>query len=81
MAKFRDEPASHVTLEGFLAAKAFVTASSKSNPINRANILSAVASDRRMDLGDIFLNFTQTSDRGSTFVDLLLLRRDGRLVQ
>ena len=81
MAKFRDEPASHVTLEGFLAAKSFVSSISRANPVNRSTILSALSADRRMDLGGITLYFTQKSDRGSSFVDLSLLRRDGRLVQ
>lgn len=81
MAKFRDEPASHVTLEGYLAAKAFISTILRSTPITRANILSAAGSDRQLDLGGFFLNFTQKNDRGSTFVDLSLLRRDGRLVQ
>lgn len=81
MAKFRDEPASHVTLEGFLAAKSFVNSISSVTPLNRTTILRALGGDRRIDLGGIFLTFSQKSDRGSTFVDLSMLRRDGRLVQ
>jgi ABC-type branched-subunit amino acid transport system substrate-binding protein len=81
MAKFREEPASHVTLEGYLAAKALVTTIARASPISRANILTAATGERRLDLGGIFLNFTQKNDRGSTFVDLSMLRRDGRLVQ
>jgi branched-chain amino acid transport system substrate-binding protein len=81
MAKFRDEPASHVTLEGFLAAKSFVSSISRLGAVNRSTILGALSGDRRMDLGGINLTFTSKSDRGSTYVDLSMLRRDGRLVQ
>jgi branched-chain amino acid transport system substrate-binding protein len=81
MAKYREEPPSHVTLEGFLAAKAMVTALSRAGSVTRASVLASVSGDRRVDVGGITLVFTATNDRGSNFVDLAFLRRDGRLVQ
>lgn len=80
MAKYRDEPPSHVTLEGFIAAKAFVSAI-KGGTFTRSGILASVSGDRRLDVGGIYLTFTTRDDRGSKFVDLAFLRRTGRLIQ
>ncbi len=81
MAKYRDEPPSHVTLEGFIAAKSFVAALSRAGKINRTTILTALSGERRIDVGGITLTFTTTDDRGSKFVDLAFLRRNGTLIQ
>jgi ABC-type branched-subunit amino acid transport system substrate-binding protein len=80
MKKFRDEPPSHVTLEGFIAAKGFVTAISR-NTLTRQGILASLSGDKRTDVGGITLAFSQASGRGSSFVDLAFLRKSGRLVQ
>lgn len=82
MAKFRDEPPSHLTLEGFLAAKGLVRALERAGKdISRSNIAAALSGDKRYDLDGMTLVFTRTNDRGSHFVDLSYLRRDGKLVQ
>lgn len=82
MAKYRDEPPSHLTLEGFMAAKALVKALEKiSGDINRGSIVAALAGNRRYDLDGMTLAFSKASDRGSHFVDIAYLRRSGRLVQ
>ncbi|MEP7155686.1 MAG: ABC transporter substrate-binding protein [Betaproteobacteria bacterium] len=82
MAKYRDEPPSHLTLEGFMAAKAFVKALEKiSGEINRTSIAAALAGNGRYDLDGMTLAFSKSNDRGSHFVDIAYLRRSGRLVQ
>ena len=67
--KYREEPPSHVTLEGFLAAKSFVTSISKGS-LTRAGILASLSGSQRIDTGGIVLSFSAANDRGSSFVDL-----------
>ncbi|HEX9389735.1 MAG TPA: ABC transporter substrate-binding protein [Usitatibacteraceae bacterium] len=82
MAKFRDEPPSHLTLEGFLAAKGLVRALERAGKdLSRGSIAAALSGDKRFDLDGMTLVFTRGNDRGSHFVDLAYLRRDGKLVQ
>lgn len=82
MAKFRDEPPSHLTLEGFMAAKGLVKAIERINgDINRASIAAAVSGTKRFDLEGMTLAFGSANDRGSRFVDIAYLRKSGRLVQ
>ncbi len=81
MAKYRDEPPSHVTLEGFIAAKSFVSAITKAKAETRPAILAALSGERRFDVGGITLIFTNADDRGSKFVELAFLRRSGKLIQ
>ncbi|MBL8525141.1 MAG: ABC transporter substrate-binding protein [Betaproteobacteria bacterium] len=82
IAKFRDEPPSHLTLEGFMAAKGLVKAIERINgDINRASIAAAVSGTKRFDLEGMTLAFGSANDRGSRFVDIAYLRKSGRLVQ
>lgn len=86
MKKFRDEPPSHLTLEGFLAAKGLVRALERAQErtgrtVNRFTIAAALAGTKQFDLDGITLSFTPENDRGSKFVDLSYLRKSGTLVQ
>ena len=82
MKKYRDEPPSHVTLEGFLAAKGLVRALERSGrDLSRANIAASLSGEKRFDLEGMTLVFTSKNDRGSSFVDLTFLRKSGTLVQ
>jgi ABC-type branched-subunit amino acid transport system substrate-binding protein len=82
MAKFREEPPSHLTLEGFSAAKGLVLALERAGrELSRNGISAALSGDKRFDLDGINLVFSARNDRGSHFVDLSYLRRDGKLVQ
>lgn len=86
MKKFRDEPPSHLTFEGFLAAKGLVRALERAQErtgriINRSTIAAALAGTTQFDLDGITLSFTPDNDRGSKFVDLAYLRKSGTLVQ
>lgn len=81
MAKYRDEPPSHVTLEGFIAAKSFANAITGANATTRPTILAALSGARRVDVGGINLVFTSKRDRGSALVELAFLRKSGQLIQ
>jgi len=86
MKKFRDEPPSHLTLEGFLAAKGLVRALERAQErsgraVNRISIAAALAGTKQFDLDGITLSFTPENDRGSKFIDLAYLRKSGALVQ
>lgn len=82
MAKFRDEPPSHLTLEGFLAAKAFVKLLERAGrDPNRASIAAAVTGSPRYDLDGMSVSFGGKSGRGSQFVDIAYLRKSGTMLQ
>ncbi len=82
MAKYRDEPPSHLTLEGFMAAKALVRALGMTGgDLNRTNIAKSLAQGKRLDLEGMTISFDKANDRGSRFVDIAYLRKSGRLVQ
>ncbi len=82
LAKYRDEPPSHLTLEGFLAAKAFVKLLERSGrDLNRASIAAAVTGSPRYDLDGMTVSFGGKNDRGSRFVDIAYLRKSGTMLQ
>ena len=82
LAKYRDEPPSHLTLEGFMAAKAFVKLLERAAPaMTRASIFAAIADKKRYDLDGMTLSFNGTNDRGSRYVDIAYLRKSGKLLQ
>jgi ABC-type branched-subunit amino acid transport system substrate-binding protein len=81
MRRFREEPPSHLTLEGFLAAKALVEAlRGAGREVSRQAISTQLRQHRHYDLDGVSLNFTDGSNRGSSLVDLTLLRGDGSLL-
>ncbi len=80
--RFRDEPPSHLTLEGFIAAKALVQALRGLNrDVSRGAITAVLQQHRDYDLDGISMHFADGSNRGSSFVDLTLLRKNGTLLQ
>ncbi|MEQ1515467.1 MAG: ABC transporter substrate-binding protein [Usitatibacteraceae bacterium] len=82
LGKYRDEPPSHLTLEGFLAAKAFVKLLERANSdMTRASIFAASVGAARYDLDGMALSFGGASDRGSRYVDIAYLRSSGKLLQ
>ena len=82
LAKYRDEPPSHLTLEGFLAAKAFVKLLERTGrELNRASITAAVTGSPRYDLDGMTVSFGGKNDRGSRFVDIAYLRKSGTMLQ
>jgi ABC-type branched-subunit amino acid transport system substrate-binding protein len=82
LAKYRDEPPSHLTLEGFMAAKAFVKLLERSaRELTRASIFAATTGSKRYDLDGMTLTFNGATDRGSRYVDIAYLRNSGKLLQ
>ncbi len=82
MKRFRDEPPSHLTFEGFIAAKYLVTVmKSIGGRIDRASVLAALRSRRTVDLAGMVIAWPERGSRGSRFADMTLLRRDGSLLQ
>lgn len=82
LAKYRDEPPSHLTLEGFLAAKGFVKLLERAGrDVTRASIATSIAGTRRYDLDGMSLSFGGKNERASRFVDIAFLRESGTLLQ
>lgn len=82
MAKYRDEPPSHLTLEGFLAAKAFVKLLERTGrDLNHTTIAAAVTGSPRYDIDGMTVSFGGKNDRGSRFVDIAYLRKTGTMLQ
>ncbi len=78
--KYRDEPASHLTLEGFIAAKLLVTAMrAAGRNFSPEQLSSVLASQRDLDLGGFYLSFGDRQRRGSAFVDINVIDRTGKL--
>jgi ABC-type branched-subunit amino acid transport system substrate-binding protein len=81
MRKYRDEPPSHLTLEGFLAAKTLVTALRKARrDAGRAEIAASLRSLDNADMGGINIGFMGQA-RGLGYVDIAFLRRNGTLLR
>jgi branched-chain amino acid transport system substrate-binding protein len=76
MKVYRDEPSSHLTLEGFFAAKVAVQALAAKNI--SPNI--ALKSLRNREMGGMYIDYANGM-RGSDFLDMAMIRRDGRLLQ
>jgi branched-chain amino acid transport system substrate-binding protein len=82
MKKFRDEPPSHLTLEGFIAAKTLVAALRKGpRDARRQEIAAAMRSLQFADLGGVTVDFSAGRSRGYGFVDIAFLRRNGTLLR
>ena len=80
MKKYRDEPATQFTLEGYLAAKALVTILRREGAKpGRANVLAAIQKTRAIDVGGFLFDFRQGA-RASTFIDLSVLSVKGGLM-
>lgn len=73
---------SHLALEGYINARAFVEALRRcgANP-TRKTFLDAVWSIKRYDLGGFELNFEQPGGNASRFVELTMIGRGGRLAR
>jgi ABC-type branched-subunit amino acid transport system substrate-binding protein len=79
--QFLDEPPTHATLEGFIAAKTLVLAlRGAGKSARRADIARAVKALRRADIGGPKIDFSADDNRGYAFVEVTFLRRDGRLL-
>jgi branched-chain amino acid transport system substrate-binding protein len=82
MKRFRDEPPSHLTLEGFMAAKTLVAALQKApRDASRQDVAAALRSLQRADIGGVTMDFSRGESRGYRFVDVAFLRRNGKLLR
>jgi len=81
MKKFRDEPPSHATLEGHVAAKLLVNALKRLPPgqITPAAIMSTLRAMNKESVGGIQLSFASQSSRGAEHVYLTYFDHRGRL--
>lgn len=74
--------ASHVALEGYIAAKVMVEGLRRSPPaITRDSLSRALDSIERLDLGGYAIAYSAASRLGSQFVDLSMVRADGSYAQ
>ncbi len=80
--KFRDEPPSHLTLEGFMAAKVLVEGIKRAGASpTRESILASMLRLGAWTLGVFSVDPSRNGrDRGA-FVDIAMIRRDGALLQ
>lgn len=78
--KFRDEPPSHVSLEGFIAAKVLVEGLRAAGPApTRRSIVQAMRKAGRMDLNGFAVNLTREGRDGGA-VEMTMIRRNGALL-
>jgi ABC-type branched-subunit amino acid transport system substrate-binding protein len=82
MRQFRDEPPSHLTLEGFIAARVLVEGLKRAGPrASREAILGAFQRFRRVDLKGLVVDLTPQGRADSPNVDIAMIRRNGNLLQ
>lgn len=80
MKKFREEAPSHVTMEGFIAAKMLVESLKKAgNDFSRDHIASILKERGGVDMGGYYVDFS-AGNRGSNYVDVNIIGKKGKLV-
>lgn len=80
--KYFDEPPTHQSLAGFVAAHQLLAALGRiGGPVNRVTLTAALQANTRLDVYGFELNYATVPQRGSEFVDLLMIRADGKLLQ
>jgi hypothetical protein len=84
MRKFRDEPPSHLTLEGFIAAKTMVEALRRGlamkNP-KREDITAALAALPDTSLTALISEYASATAGGGRLIEVTMVGGDGRLIQ
>ncbi len=77
-----DVEASHLTLEGYINAKAFIAIASKApGTITPKSFIDTAWSTKRFDLGGFELNFNEVGLAASRFIELTLISRSGGFVR
>lgn len=72
---------SFTSLEGFIAAKVLVEGLRRSGKdLTRDKFITAMEGLRNFDTGGFVVNFSPTNHNGSTFVDLTIIRQDGKFL-
>jgi ABC-type branched-subunit amino acid transport system substrate-binding protein len=76
IAKYRDEPPSSLTLEGFVAAKTLVRAIQRSKRSPRAALQDWMAQNASMDIGGFSVSTSAKSNHLSDYVDIALFKKN-----
>jgi branched-chain amino acid transport system substrate-binding protein len=81
MRKYRDEPPTLHTLEGYVAARSLVALLDRvDGEPSRKRIVRSLRSGLSMDLGLFVLAGTNAQQRASSYVDITVIANSGRLV-
>lgn len=83
MRKFRDEPPSHLTLEGFIAAKTMVDTLRRNLAKNakREDITAALAALPEAGMTALISEYAGASSGGNRLIEVTMVGGDGRLIQ
>jgi ABC-type branched-subunit amino acid transport system substrate-binding protein len=74
------EALSFYGLEGYMGAKIVVEAFKRAGPNpTREKVIAALNTMKDFDLGDLFVSYTPKERKGSRFVELTIIGKDGRL--
>lgn len=74
--KYRDEPASSLTFEGFVVAKTLVKAIQRSKRPPRAVLQDLMAQDATIDLGGLTASFSPKDNHLSAYLDIALFKKN-----
>lgn len=75
-------PLSYASFEGFIAAKLTVMALQRAGPeLTRERFVAAIESMEEVDLGGMTMRFSRKNHKGSSFVDLTLIGKEGKYVR
>ncbi|MDD5331004.1 MAG: ABC transporter substrate-binding protein [Sulfuricella sp.] len=78
---YRDEAPSHLTMEGFIAAKLLVGAlKAAGKDASPDSLAAALRETRKLDVGGYTLDFSTNKNRGSSYVDINIVTRKGGLM-
>lgn len=82
MRKYRDEPPTAASFEGFIAAKTLVEAIRRAGgDTSRSGVLAALKRSPKLNVGGVRFEFVGGNVRGANYADIVLLRKDGRLIR
>ena len=76
----RERDIDYTSFEGFLAAKVTVEGLRRAGPNpTRESFVKGLEQIKKLDIGDVFITFSETSHTGSDYVDLIMLRNNGTI--
>jgi branched-chain amino acid transport system substrate-binding protein len=81
MKRFFDEPASHQSMEGYVAAHMLLAAHRRIDAAGRERLRAALSAVDQVELGGFGLSYPTRQARGSAFVDLMMVRANGQFMQ
>lgn len=82
MRKYRDEPPTAASFEGFIAAKTLIEVLRKSGAeASRVGVQAALKRSPKLNIGGVRFEFVGGNTRGANYADIVLLRKDGRLLR